>query len=149
MRKTLLWTLGLCLVAVPCIVPQAQEESEAAKIRALEIKLMDAYRQRQVEIFATLLDDDFVATFEDGSTYGKTGYLSYAASTSLRVEVSEMSDTKFRLHGNTAIIIGTYHERGSFKGEAFDNHDRFTDVWMKEEGKWRLVASHYGIPLKQ
>lgn len=149
MRRTLLWALGICLVTAPCIFPEAQEESEAAKIRALETKLMDAYKQRQVEVFATLLDDDFVATFEDGSTYGKTGYLSYTASTSLRVEVSEMSDTKVRLHGNTAIITGAYHERGDFKGEAFDNHDRFTDVWMKEEGKWRLVASHYGIPLKR
>jgi len=149
MRKILLWALGLCLVTVPCIFPQAQEESEAAKIRALETKLMDAYKQRQVEVFATLLDDDFVITFEDGSTYSKTGYLSYTASGSLRVEVSEMSDVKIRLHGNTAIITGAYHERGDFKGEPFDDHDRFTDVWMKEEGKWRLVASHYGIPIKR
>ena len=149
MRKTLMWSLGPCLLAMACVCGQAQDNSEAAKVRALENKLMDAYKQRQVEVFATLLDDDFVITFEDGSTYSKTGYLSYTASGSLRVELSEMSDVKIRLHGNTAIVTGAYHERGDFKGEPFDDHDRFTDVWMKEEGKWRLVASHYGIPLKR
>jgi ketosteroid isomerase-like protein len=149
MRKTLMWSLGPCLLVMACVYGRAQDGSEAANIRALENKLMDAYKQRQVEVFAALLDDDFVATFEDGSIYGKTGYLSYAASPSLRVEVSEMSETKVRLHGNTAIITGAYHERGDFKGEPFDDHDRFTDIWMKEEGKWRLVASHYGIPIKR
>lgn len=148
MRKTLFWVLLLGMVAMPALRQQAQE-SEAAKIQALELKLMNAYKQRQLEDFAPLLDDDFVITFEDGSTYGKTGYLSYTASPSLRVEVSEMSDMRVRMHGNTAIITGAYHERGDFKGEPFDDHDRFTDVWMKKEGKWRLVASHYGVPVKR
>ena len=148
MRKSLLWALGLCLLAFPCIQPQAQEDSEAAKIRALEAKVLEAYRQRQVDAFATLLDDDFVITFEDGSTYSKTGYLSYTATSSLQIDISEMSDTKVRLHGNTAVIIGSYHELGRESGQPFEYHDRFTDVWMKKDGKWRLVASHFAIPLK-
>ena len=133
---------------MPALRQEAQE-SEGAKIQALELKLMNAYKQRHLEDFAPLLDDDFVITFEDGSTYGKTGYLSYTASPSLRVDVSEMSDMKVRVHGNTAIITGAYHEKGEFKGAPFDDHDRFTDVWMKTEGKWRLVASHYGVPVKR
>ena len=149
MRKTLFWVLLLCMVGMSALPQEAQEQSEAAKIRALELKLMDAYKQRQLEAFAPLLDDDFVITFEDGSTYGKTGYLSFTASSSLRVEVAEMSDMKVRVHGNTAVITGAYHERGDIKGTPFDDHDRFTDVWMKKEGKWCLVASHYGVPVKR
>jgi hypothetical protein len=30
----------------------------------------------------------------------------------------------------------------------YDYHDRFTDVWMKKSGKWRLVAAHYSVPTK-
>jgi ketosteroid isomerase-like protein len=97
-----------------------------------------------------MLDEDFVITFEDGAVYGKTGYLSYCASTSVRVDLSEMPDMKIRIHGHTAIVTGSYHERGEANGQPFDYHDRFTDVWMKkEDGKWRRVASHYGIPLKR
>ena len=109
---------------------------------------MDAYRQRHFDLLASMLDEDFVITFEDGSIYGKTGYISFSGTSTIRVDVAEMSDFKIRMHGNTAIVTGWYHERGVDKGGAYDYRDRFTDVWMKSGGKWLLVASHYGIPTK-
>jgi ketosteroid isomerase-like protein len=130
-------------------VSHAQQKSEGDKVRELELKLTDAYKQRKVEVFAPLLDEDFVITFEDGSTYSKTGYLSYSATTSSRVDFVEMPDLKVRINGNTAIVTGLYHERGEDKGEAYDYHDRFTDVWVKKGGKWLMVASHYAVPYKQ
>jgi ketosteroid isomerase-like protein len=149
MRRTLFSALMLCLMAIPSILPEAQEESEADKVRALEVKLMDCYKQRQLDLLASLLDKDFVITVEDGSIYGKTGYISYSASSSMRVDIVEMSDLKIRLHGDTAVLTGAYHERGETKGQPYDYHDRFTDVWMKKSGKWRLIASHYAVPGKQ
>ena len=58
------------------IVPSyaaAQEESESAKVRTLEVRLMESYKERQIDLLASLLDDDFVITFEDGSTLRKDG----------------------------------------------------------------------------
>lgn len=148
MRKILFSTFTLYLLTIPFILPAAQEESDSAKVRTLEVTLMESYKQRQIDVLASLLDDDFVITFEDGSTYGKTGYISFSATPSVRVDVAEMADVKIRMHGNTAILTGAYHERGENKGKPYDYRDRFTDVWMKFGGKWRLVASHYGIPAK-
>ena|SRR5579863_3976298 len=148
MRKILGSVLMLWLLAIPSLPAGAQEESDAAQVRALDLKLTEAYKQRKFDLLASLLDEDFVITFEDGSTYGKTGYISYSAATTTRVDVAEMSDMKVRMHGNTAVLTGFYHERGVEKGGAYDYRDRFTDVWMKSEGKWRLIASHYAIPLK-
>lgn len=148
MRKIVLLALILGMGMVPLIRVGAQEESESAKVRALEVRLMESYKERQIELLASLLDDDFVITFEDGNTYGKTGYISYSATPSVRVDVAEMSDVKIRMHGETAILTGAYHESGDNKGKAYDYRDRFTDVWMKSGGKWRLVASHYGVPTK-
>jgi ketosteroid isomerase-like protein len=149
MPKIILLALALCLLASSAFDARAQEESDAAKVRALEVKLMESYKQRQIELFASMLDDDFVITIEDGSTYGKTGYVSFTAKPSVQIEVAEMSDLKVRMHGNTAVLTGAYHERGQNKGDAYDYRDRFTDVWMKSDGKWRLIASHYSIPAKQ
>jgi ketosteroid isomerase-like protein len=126
----------------------AQQSSETAEIRALEIKLLDCYKHRQVEVFGAVLDEDFVITFEDGSTYSKTGYLSYSASSSTQVELAEIPEMKIRMHGDTAVVTGVYHEKGVDNQGTFDYHDRFTDVWMKKSGKWRLVAAHYSVPTK-
>lgn len=148
MLKTLFAVVSLCLIVISAACAKAEEPTDATAVRALEGKLIDCYKQRQLDIFATLLDDDLVITFEDGSTYGKTGYLSYSARPSIRVDVAEMSDLKIRLHGDTAVLTGGYHERGASKGQPYEYQDRFTDVWMKKAGRWRLIASHYAIPAK-
>ena len=149
MRKILFSVVTLCLLCIPFVRPAAQEESDSAKVQALDVKLTEAYKRRQFDLLASLLDEDFVITFEDGSIYGKTGYISFSGTSTIRVDMAEMSDVKVRMHGSTAILTGWYHERGVDKGGAYDYRDRFTDVWMKSGGKWLLVASHYGIPAKQ
>jgi ketosteroid isomerase-like protein len=149
MGKILASMVMLCVLAVPFLRPAAQEESEAAQVRALDFKLTEAYKQRQFDLLASMLDDDFVITFENGSVYGKTGYISYSAASTSQVDVAEMTEVKVRIHGNTAILTGTYHERGKDKGGPYDYRDRFTDVWIKAGGKWRLIASHYAVPAKQ
>jgi ketosteroid isomerase-like protein len=147
-RKILFSALTLCVLMVPCFRAAAQDDSEAAQVRALELKLTEAYKVRQFDLLASLLDDEFVITFENGNVYGKTGYISFSATSTIKVDVAEMSEMKVRMHGNVAIVTGLYHERGKDKGGPYDYRDRFTDVWMKAGGRWRLIASHYGIPAK-
>jgi ketosteroid isomerase-like protein len=140
--------LTLCLLAGLVIPLAAQESPDAAFIRSMELKWTESYKHRQVMILSTLLADDFVITIEDGSTYSKTGYISHSAEPGTKVEVAEMSDLKVRMHGNTAIVTGAYHEQGESNGKRYEYHDRFTDVWMKAGGKWQVVASHYSVPVK-
>ena len=148
MRKNLSHAMALCVLIGSQAFLCAQQKSEADKVLDMEVKLTNAYRDRQVETFAAMLDEDFVITFEDGSTYSKTGYLSYTAAPGAKVEIAEMSDVKVRVHGTTAIVTGAYHERGSSDGDPYDYHERFTDVWIKKNGKWLVVASQYGVPYK-
>jgi len=126
----------------------AQHNSDADTVHTLELKWSESYLNRQVETLSSLMADDFVITIEDGSTYGKTGYISHAAAPSLHVEVAEMTDVRVRMHGNTAVVTGAYHERGQDNGKAYEDHDRFTDVWLKTGGKWQVIASHYSLPVK-
>ncbi len=136
------------MCAMPAILSLAQDKSDADQLRSLELQLTNLYKQRKIDGVAALLDEDFVITFENGNVYSKTGYISYNAAASLRIAEAETLDLKVHLHGNTAVLIGTYHERGDEKGKPYDYRDRFTDVWMKKDGKWRLIASHYATPDK-
>lgn len=137
-----------CFLATVAVRVQAQEKSEAATIRALELKWTDSYKQRSIDILSSLLADDFVITIEDGSIYSKAGYISHSADSSVHVEVAELSDLKVRMHGDTAIVTGAYHERGESGGKRYEYHDRLTDIWMKIGGRWQVVGSHYAVPYK-
>lgn len=138
----------LCLLAASAISLRAQEKSDAATIRALEMKWTASYKDRSIDILSSLLAEDFVITVEDGNTFSKAGYISHSADPSTHVQVAELSDLKVRMHGDTAVVTGAYHERGESNGKRYEYHDRLTDVWMKTGGKWQVVASHYSVPTR-
>ena len=145
MRARIFSTLALCLLGGFAVRDLAQEKPDVAGIRALESKWVDAYKQRQIADVAALLADDYVITLEDGSTYGKVGFISYNAGP-LRVDIADLTDVKIHIHENIAVVTAGYHERGELGGKSYDYHDRLTDVWMKTGGKWQLIASHYSVP---
>jgi ketosteroid isomerase-like protein len=143
-------TLILCLFTGLIIPSVAQEKSDsAASIRKLEEKWTDSYKKRQIDILSSLLAEDFVITVEDGNVYSKMGYISHSADPSVQVDVAELSDLKVRMHGNTAVVTGAYHEKGKSNGKPYEYRDRLTDVWMKIGNKWQVISSHYSVPLKQ
>src|SRR6476620_6015726 len=124
----------------------AQEKSDAATIRALEMKWTESYKQRNIDNLSSLLAEEFVITVEDGTVYSKAGYISHTADSKVHVQVADMLDLKVRIHGDTAIVTGAYHEKGESDGKPYEYHDRLTDIWMKAAGKWQVVASHYSVP---
>ena len=145
MRARILSTLVVCLLGCFAVRDLAQEKSDVASIRTLESKWVDAYKQRKIADVAALLAEDYVITLEDGSTYGKVGFISYNAGP-LRVDIADLADVKIHMHENIAVVTAAYHERGELGGKSYDYHDRLTDVWMKSSGKWQLIASHYSVP---
>ena len=138
-----------CLLG--CLLPSAvgQDKSDAGTIRSLELKWTESYKQHSIDILSSLLAEDFVITVEDGSVYSKAGYISHTADAKVRVDIAEMSDLRVRVHGDTAVVTGAYHEKGESGGKGYAYRDRLTDVWMKVGGKWQVIASHYSVPFKE
>ena len=146
MRLAVLLIWFLCSQTL-CSIAQ-QSSSDLALVLKLEKMWTNAYKQRDIGILGTLLAEDFIITVEDGSTYGKLGYIGHTADSSVRVDIAEVSELKVRLLGSVAVVTGAYQEKGVSKRSSYDYHDRFTDVWMKSASSWKLISSHYSIPFK-
>ena len=149
MTRSKTFALLACLIAALGTTAVAQEKSDVATVRTLELKWTESYKQRSIDILSSLLAEEFVITVEDGNVYSKAGYISHTADSKVRVAVAEMSDLKVRVHGDTAVVTGAYHEKGVSEGKTYEYRDRLTDVWVKTGGKWQVVASHYSVPFKQ
>lgn len=54
----------------------------------------------------------------------------------------EQSDLEVRIYGEAAVVIGTGKSKGEWKGESFGSKERFTDVFVRQDGKWRCVSTH-------
>jgi ketosteroid isomerase-like protein len=148
MRLCLCLLLGASVRAGEAVPVVAEDNSDEAKVRVLEKKWADSYKHRKIELLSSLLAEDFVITVEDGATYSKPGYITHSADPSVHIDVAELSDLKVHMRGNTAVVTGAYHEKGRQDGKAYEYNDRLTDVWLKNEGTWQVISSHYSVPLK-
>ena len=53
------------------------------------------------------------------------------------------AEVQVRVYDNTAVETGLSTMIGQDKGNAVPRDTRFTRVWVKRQGRWRLVANHY------
>ncbi len=133
------------LAVAPNFTAAQTKNNIASQVLALEKKWNDVYKQGDIASMNSLLAPDFIITVEDGSTFSKPGFIARSGNSTVHVMQSDMSDLQVRIHGDTAIVTGAYHEKGTDKGKSYDYRDRLTDVWMNYKGAWRLMASHYSL----
>jgi ketosteroid isomerase-like protein len=60
----------------------------------------------------------------------------------LKFQAYSSADLDVRIFGETAVVIGSGTAKGSWEGQDFTSADRFTDVFVRRDGKWSCVSSH-------
>jgi hypothetical protein len=68
-----------------------------------------------------------------------------------RITAIEMDDVRVRVFGEAAVVTGRTHGRVAYGNVPYDVTIRFTDVFVRREGRWQAVASHASLltPPKQ
>ena len=47
-----------------------------------------------------------------------------------------------RFYGDTAVVAGLSDNKGTFKGQPSGGPLRFTRVYVKRDGTWKMIVSH-------
>lgn len=103
----------------------------------------EAYARRDAEALAPLLAPEFVFTSSNGQLITRPMYLSATLkSPDIAVETPINSeDVKIRINGDIAVVTSMAAQRG----QRFDRDPkvrfRYTDVWVKRNGRWQALAS--------
>lgn len=84
-------------------------------------------------------------TDEHSQRSDKQGVLSVLKSGDLKIESIELSGMKVHVYGDAAVVIGSAVQVGNFKGQPLTAAIIFTDTFIKQNGKWRAVASHRSV----
>jgi ketosteroid isomerase-like protein len=139
---------GLVFLVLWMVVPVAAFPQEATKIIAMENLWNRAELDNDAAAVQLLLADDFVMTVAEGTLYNKAQIVASVADKSYRPEVLQSSDLVVHSYGNTAVVTGSYYEKGVDKGKAWERRGRFTDTWLNMGGRWQCIASHFSIKPK-
>ena len=118
------------------------------------IRKLDNERiQAQIGADALALDriyaDDFIGVGPSGTVRTKAQVISDFTSGDLKFQSITTDDVQVRVYGDTVVEIGLSTMSGQDKGRAVPRDTRFTRVWVKQQGRWRLVANHYSSRITQ
>ena len=113
----------------------------AQAVLDLENQWAQASKASNGDALAPMLAEDFVSLDSDGSLYAKADVVS--RTTKAKWTTNETADMKVTVHGDTAIVTGTWTGKGTDgTGKAVDTKERWADTWVKmPNGKWQCVAS--------
>jgi ketosteroid isomerase-like protein len=116
----------------------AQNTIQARKeILRLEDRWREAQHQNDKDAYDQLLSADLTFIGTSGSFRDKTSFIASRKDSWIpRSDTYTYSEMTVRFYGSAAIVTGREATTGT--GVAFQG--RFTHVWAKRQGRWRLVA---------
>jgi len=59
----------------------------------------------------------------------------------IKFESRELSDLDVRMYGNTAVVTGQVNQKSTNDGADTSGQNRFTSVYVKQNGRWISVAN--------
>src|SRR5262245_3173383 len=154
MRRILVIAFLVLTAAATAIGQTQSARSDQRKRVEQVIRQVDNERiQAQIGANAAALDriyaDDFIGVGPSGTVRTKAQVIADFTSGELKFQSITTDDVQVRVYGNTAVETGRSTMRGQDKGKAVPRETRFTRVWVKQEGRWRLVANHYSSRVAQ
>jgi uncharacterized protein (TIGR02246 family) len=154
MRRTLV-IAALALTGTSLVLGQKQGASTDQRSSVQRaIRQLDNERiQAQIGADARALDriyaDDFIGVGPSGTVRTKPQVISDFTSGDLKFRSITTDEVQVRVYGKTAVETGLSTMVGQDKGKIVPQDTRFTRVWVKEKGRWRLVANHYSMRITQ
>ena len=126
----------LFLVSSLALVAFSQNAAKSAGDEQKIIALENIWNQTQInhdaDAMGKMLDPEFVLTDYDGTLMSKGQFLASIRdkTNQLTVEVSE--DMKLHPHGDTVVVTGATHEKGTLQGKPYAHFGRRA-AWLPED----------------
>ena len=147
----MLKTILACVLLIPCLIWQnvsPQVNSPQGKLLALEKMWNQGQLLRDSRALEEMVGERFVNTEWDGEVTNRDKFLADIRDPQFKPSAMSIQDVQVNLYSDTAVVTGTYHTKGSYRGKPYDHLGRFTDTWIFEGHKWQCVASHSSLVKK-
>jgi ketosteroid isomerase-like protein len=140
--------LNLALIAIVGVASGCDRDRERDRqyIETSERQWAESVATNDASVLERILDDDFVWIYPDGTKMNKAEAIADARSGPGTFVSNHLDEVSIRFYGKTAVTQGS--ESWVRKDGAGEKKGRFvwTDVWVKRDDGWKIVASEDMIP---
>jgi hypothetical protein len=139
---TALLALSLALSAQQPDANADRNPVAEGEIKALELKLAELIVHGGWDEYAKHLASDYLHTRDNGHVEGKGEALASLRDVKRKIIVVEMepADLAIRIYGDTAVSNAEFTTSLRESGQVKTRRTRQTDVFVKRDGQWYLIA---------
>ncbi len=135
------WAFGLVFMAAPLV----GQSDVAGHLKHLGRTWDEALVKKDRATLERILADDFLFTGPTGRVGTKQQMIENILSPDLVMDPFQAEDVKVRIYGTTAILTGSVAQKGTLRGRPFHYTARYTDVYAKRKGSWKVVNAQVTI----
>lgn len=112
-------------------------------IMLLENEGREATLKNDIEANDRLLADDWVNINVDGSITTKAKLMELLKAGSFKIMSIDNDEVMVRVYGDAAVVTGRSTTKRAGQGDDIVTRQvRFTRVYAKQQGRWRVVSAH-------
>ncbi len=120
-----------------------------AQLVELERQLSEALAREDAAVLNRLWSDDLVFTSPNGHMTNKAQRLAGQKPSAQSAQLANINDeVKVRVYGNAAVVTVLSTWKGKVGTQEFSDQYQATHVWVKQRGRWQIVAAHV-TPVKK
>jgi ketosteroid isomerase-like protein len=115
-----------------------------AEVLKTEREWLDAYLKADAAAMERIEADEFSITYPNGEVVTKAQEIERIKASKPRIDGSlefSTEGTTVKFNGDTAVLSGVFIQKQRMKGEEKLVRERYTDVWVKRNGRWQVVSS--------
>ena len=110
-----------------------------AHIAALDTEYQAAVKANDAATMDRILIEDFILVTGRGKVYNKTDLINAAKNKDAIYEYQDDSQQNVRVWGDTAVITALLYQKGTYKGEPFEDHLWFSDIYIRTADGWKYA----------
>jgi ketosteroid isomerase-like protein len=133
--------LLVVMLALACVFPMWGQSAGEKELIKVENDWGNAWVKSDGKFLDQLYATEYLWTGPDGTVYNKVDGIKDDTSPEYTEKSFKLSDLKVHIYGEAALVTGLNSVKFKKGGKAEQLEVRFTDVFVKRDGRWQCVAT--------
>jgi ketosteroid isomerase-like protein len=131
----------IVMLALVCVFPVWAQSAAELELTKAENDWGNAWVKSDGKFLDQLYATEYLATSSDGMVYNKAEGIKDDTSPEYTEKSFKLSNLRVRIYGEIAVVTGLNSVKFKKGGKAEEIDARFTDVFVKRDGRWQCVAT--------
>ena len=135
-------TILLCILSACLLTAQDTGGAAEREIMQIEKEMLAAALKGDATASERHLATTYVFTGPDGLSLNKEQSVGELKSGDLKLQAASLDNAKVQVYADAAVVTYLSNDKGTYKGKDISGKTQWTDVFVRQNGRWMIVASH-------